>query len=442
MSKIYLRKIKKELTECRIIQVDKQLKKTRGKYTLKYKSPWQIKLKYNTRITNLYFKITTSCNLKCYFCSQSCDKTKNHFISLEDAKNVLLKAKQVGVLNLYYTGGEPLVHKDIAEIVKFGHELGFNQSLITNGSLLQNSIDILKYINKLGISLHGREDVHDKICGVKNTFKNILNTFDAIKKNKIQVDINYTLCDDNINFDDIYEIAKLCKENKFNFYIARLNYIGNARFAKQLDLNKVCEFVHKLNLEGYDIKFSNCMNHCEIDSKYSYLCHGCGAGLSMCAIDHQLNVYECASSDKVIGNLKKQSFNQVFKTANKNLQKHFNNLPTLCKICKNLIACRGGCKVEKENGHSTDYYLNKKFETFKVDILEKKLGLNINKISLRENEIILPFPMRIIPRKYYSVLKDLNGNLSGNEIVKNYKNKNEIIELLFVLNSDGYIVEI
>ena len=62
----------------------------------------------------------------------------------------LKELKLIGVCNIYYTGGEPLLYKYLEELLEYGYELGFNQILITNGVLLEqkNIRKKLKMIKK------------------------------------------------------------------------------------------------------------------------------------------------------------------------------------------------------------------------------------------------------------------------------------------------------
>ena len=69
---MYIKKLKKEMTECRIIQVQKFLKckpvKTKVMYDQIIKN--NIRLQRKSGIINLYLNITNKYNFSCYFCSQ------------------------------------------------------------------------------------------------------------------------------------------------------------------------------------------------------------------------------------------------------------------------------------------------------------------------------------------------------------------------------------
>lgn len=108
----------------------------------------KIDLKTLKNPISVYMKITSKCMLSCKFCSQS-ENNSHVDMDFELAKKILKELKLIGVCNIYYTGGEPLLYKYLEELLEYGYELGFNQILITNGVLLEqkNIRKVLKYIN-------------------------------------------------------------------------------------------------------------------------------------------------------------------------------------------------------------------------------------------------------------------------------------------------------
>ena len=84
----------------------------------------------------LYLELNNSCNLRCKFCSVA--EKNNDYMNIKLVKKVLKEMKKNCILDVYYTGGEPLLHPDFIEIVNFANDLGIRQTLLTNGLLLNN----------------------------------------------------------------------------------------------------------------------------------------------------------------------------------------------------------------------------------------------------------------------------------------------------------------
>jgi molybdenum cofactor biosynthesis enzyme MoaA len=107
-----------------------------------------LKLTRNNRdlapLVAVYY-VTMQCNLNCAYCEdfgarRNGQVTQNP--SLEDAKKIL-RVIRTGFSRLWVTGGEPLVHPQIGELLSYARdELKFQEiSLITNGTLLSNFIE-------------------------------------------------------------------------------------------------------------------------------------------------------------------------------------------------------------------------------------------------------------------------------------------------------------
>lgn len=86
-----------------------------------------------------HFAITSVCNARCAFCNFAIDqlpKDKQHSVSLQDAKLALDILARNEVRYIHFIGGEPLIHRDIVEIVAHARGLAMSTIIVTNGWLL------------------------------------------------------------------------------------------------------------------------------------------------------------------------------------------------------------------------------------------------------------------------------------------------------------------
>ena len=107
--------------------------------------------------TPLFCKIelTYKCNFQCKHCYVK--NLDSDYIIFDDLKKILYDLKSLGVLFIYLTGGEPLLHPEINEILKLCDEMNFITTLQTNGSLItEKHIELFKSLShfSLGISYH------------------------------------------------------------------------------------------------------------------------------------------------------------------------------------------------------------------------------------------------------------------------------------------------
>ena len=99
-----------------------------------YRLPWS-----KNDNPNGWLEITTFCNMRCPGCYRGCNRSDNkqeHF-PLERLKKEILKFKRIrNCQTITISGGEPLIHPQILEIVRFIKKEGMNPAIFTNGRLL------------------------------------------------------------------------------------------------------------------------------------------------------------------------------------------------------------------------------------------------------------------------------------------------------------------
>jgi pyrroloquinoline quinone biosynthesis protein E len=84
--------------------------------------------------TTLVAELTHRCPLHCPYCSNPLEMNRaDEELSTDDWKRVLTQARELGVLQLGLSGGEPLVRKDLEELAAHAHGLGLYTTLVTSG---------------------------------------------------------------------------------------------------------------------------------------------------------------------------------------------------------------------------------------------------------------------------------------------------------------------
>jgi radical SAM family uncharacterized protein len=162
-------------------------------------------------------KLTYNCNLKCKMCPFW--KRTNKDLSIDKEKAVLKRIYDSGACAIAFEGGEPLLRKDLSEILAFSRSLPLQTSLITNGTLLESKIDeVAQYINgAIYVSLDGLEKTHDAIRGVSGCFKKAIQGITAASK-KVPVIINTTILRENVH--EIEDLVKLTRRLNVKISVA------------------------------------------------------------------------------------------------------------------------------------------------------------------------------------------------------------------------------
>lgn len=184
--------------------------------------------------------LTAKCNLNCYFCmNEYCVSAKEDTIfSGSDFKNLInLGYEKAKMTEISFTGGEPLLCENFAEISKSCSNDFTNITLVTNGILLKDRINELKNIAEIHISIHSLDFAEwNKVTS---------GSLDQFKK--------------------LMEGVRLTREKYVDMPI-RLNVVGTEFNGKDESLNKYVMFANEYNLsicvfrEGYlDWANKNCI---------------------------------------------------------------------------------------------------------------------------------------------------------------------------------------
>ncbi len=216
---------------------------------------------YNGLVSNLlgvrvpFFcghKLTYNCNLRCKMCPFW--KKPQADSSLAQEKAILEQIYNSGACGVAFEGGEPLLRKDLVEILAFSRSLPLHTSLITNGALLESRIDdIAPFINGVVyVSLDGLEKTHDAIRGVDGSFRRALGGINAAKE-KVPVTINTTVMAENV--DEIESLVRLAKElgTKISIAVAHEYCNANASSPANGRVPKIAHRLIEMKREGYPI---------------------------------------------------------------------------------------------------------------------------------------------------------------------------------------------
>lgn len=158
------------------------------------------------------YYVTYRCNARCGFCDIW--ERPSPYIKLEQAEQNFRDLRKLGVRVIDFTGGEPLLHQQIDELLRMARKMGFITTLTTNTLLypkwagrLEGQVDMLHF------SLDSpQQEVHDASRGV-SCFQFVQESIEIAKSMGERPDILFTVKEDNIGeIGEVYE--KFCKPNK------------------------------------------------------------------------------------------------------------------------------------------------------------------------------------------------------------------------------------
>ncbi len=197
-----------------------------------------LKDRFNRIHDYLRISLTDKCNLNCIYCNplehHSKKLNKNEILTFDELLRLInIFSGRLGVKKIRFTGGEPLVRKNILEFFKSVHLLkikyGFELGLTTNGTLLDNCLQELKRygIDKLNISLDSlKPERFQYITGKDNlnTVIRAINKAADLGFNPLKINV---VVMKNVNEDEVIDFVEFAKDTNLNVRFIEFMPFGN-----------------------------------------------------------------------------------------------------------------------------------------------------------------------------------------------------------------------
>lgn len=230
--------------------------------------------KKNRKLECITVMLTNKCNLSCKHCCATQIMVKKD-ISL----NLLERVINLNPLQISVTGGEPLLHNQIDNILKFIRSNYTGKiELDTNGTLVSNYLNlIMKYVDKVSVSIDGINDEYTARYREEGIFQCVLDAVDILKEHEIEVMMSM------VTFDD-FGINEFNKINAAH---------GTIPIIRDLFINsKVLENINSIVPQGieYFISKEKARIRQEKNSSNLFTCGACSYQLF---IDSEGEVYPC-----------------------------------------------------------------------------------------------------------------------------------------------------
>lgn len=328
-----------------------------------FSTPWSVS-----------WQIASNCNLRCKHCFFAGDQNlynKNDDLNTQE----VLKLTQgliddFGIVAISITGGEPLLRNDLIEVIKTFKKANVAVSLQTNGTLVTEKIakqlgEILNLNSDyVQVSLDGTEIPYNSIRG-EDTFKNAIQGIKFLMQNGIRVNVNCTPIKTNLN--DLPDLYKFCTDLGINkFSISRFNPYYEEQnelipdfndlikaAAKIIEQKRTSDTFFELNFKFFDFVQNEQLRKYADDyllknprgntACNNLSCHNHNTAY----INPSGKIYLCFSVEEEnnqLGDFRKESLKEIWKKRKSNEffdPRLVENM--VCKTCKYLSICKGGC---------------------------------------------------------------------------------------------------
>ena len=324
-------------------------------------SRYRKELAVKPKLIDLFLEVTSRCNAKCEHCGSSCgEKMPKDEISIDYLKKALKEiadAYNAKKIFIYVTGGEPLMRKDIFDLMKYAKKLGFNWGITTNGMLFNDRIfkgfkD--SKVSSISISLDGMKETHEKFRKVPGCFNIIVDNIKKILENDVCELLQITTVANKKNLKELDQIYELLLSLGVKYWrVVTVDPIGRAKKNDGILLDKkefkyVLDYIEKKRKEGKMVVDYGCSHYLGVDREKEIRDYyfNCGAGLFIASILSNGDIYVCPNVERrkelIQGNIKTDSFVDVWEKKFKEFRsERITEKCSKCKKCKSFKYCRG-----------------------------------------------------------------------------------------------------
>jgi MoaA/NifB/PqqE/SkfB family radical SAM enzyme len=277
-----------------------------------------------------------------------CESWRNPSLIEHEFTPSILEKIPRGMKRLNITGGEPLLRKDLMDIVRILDTKTRRLEISTNGYFTDKILAIVEKFPRITIrvSIEGLSVLNDSLRGIKNGFDHALRTINELKTMGLK-DIGFAMVISHNNIDDLLKVYRLSTalnvefsqstmHNSFYFFKSD-NKIQNIDYVEK----KMIEFIQELlfsRRNGAGLRFKDwfrayinagLLKHMKDESRAI----PCYAGTESFFIDPQGFILACNGSVEpwVMGDLKSTSFDEIW------------NSPVAERVRAMVLKCQQNC---------------------------------------------------------------------------------------------------
>ncbi len=263
---------------------------------------------------SIVLEVTYRCNLHCIHCGLTPQLNKNTQAELtfSEVTRLLDQIFSFGIMSVTFTGGETLCRPDILDIMDYATERGLFWGFKTNGTLLTEAIAgrlTRAGITSVHVSLYGAtEETHERITRVHGSFKKTINGIRILKNYDIPVAVHNSVM--KYNCQEVAKLRELTKQLGVMYRIdptifPMLGEPGSADCIR-MDDQQLLQFLRASIFKDNKVDLDNIG---KTDLEKHLLC---SAARTHYAVSPEGDVYPCAVWRQPLGNLKQQSFSDIW----------------------------------------------------------------------------------------------------------------------------------
>lgn len=316
------------------------------------------------KLREIKIEVTHKCPMACIHCSSDATPLCQREMTKDKCFEIINQAIEMGVEEVSFSGGEPLIWPWIAEAIKSASEGNMKVAIYTTGyvDMIDTLYTTLKEcgLKKAIFSVYGPSElIHERVTRLAGSFNKTLQSMEYAHEAGIETEVHFVAMSKNYRYlKDIVELVVKYGITR----VSVLRFVPQGRGAllsassldkkQNLDLKKT---IIQLRKEGYDVRTGSPFNVFMINSQPA-----CYSGIDRVIISPDLRIYPCDAfkqimAEELVGTLSLSSLDGA------TLDDCWQQSPYLeavreylttdfaepCKACNMLEDCLSGCLAQK-----------------------------------------------------------------------------------------------
>ena len=317
-------------------------------------------------LKEILIEITSKCLLKCLHCSVYDLSLKDREMDLDDFKKIVDSFISLGGETLHISGGEPLSHPFLSEMIKYAKDSHLEVRLFSCGIIddipphvTAEKLATLQ-VDKISVSFHGSNaNTHEDITRKQGSFQKTVNFIKELVKQNVYTKINFVPM--KLNFEEIEDLIEYSVKLGVN-EVNVLRFVPQGRGVinrETLTLTKdefsaLVEFVtEQRGRNDIRVNIGTPFDFCFLFNQ-SYDPKQCTAGVRECVIKLNGDVIPCPActdlEEYVAGNVFDSSLENIWinsKVFDRIRKFEYKRIRGTCTACQHFDICKGRCPAQR-----------------------------------------------------------------------------------------------
>lgn len=316
------------------------------------------------QLKEMKLEVTHACPLACAHCSSDASPSCKREMGLEDCLRIIDEAAELGVVELAFSGGEPLIWDGLLEAIGIAVARGIRVSVYTSGNIPKQR-EMFDSLADAGVArcvfslFAAVEQTHERTTRIKGSYARTLRAMSAARKAGMDVELHFVPM--GYNYQQLPELAKLAKRRGVS-PISVLRFVpqGRGQLIKSHVLTRfqnlqLKKCIEKLRADGHIIRTGSPYNFLMLNDQPK-----CCSGIDRLIIGPELHIWPCDAFKQIraeevvstgdFSRLTQWSLGTCWqKSPFLNEVRNYltTPFPSDCEACESLKVCLSGCLAQK-----------------------------------------------------------------------------------------------